>query len=350
MVSEDPAFTVIIVAYNAGRYLTDCLEALGRQSFTDFEVLLVDNGSDDGSVEALDTLDPRVRILHPGTNLGFAAGNNLAARSAQGRWLALLNPDAMPAPDWLERIDAATQRYPGVAMFGSTQLQADCPDLLDGAGDHFHPLGLAWRGGAGDPAETVTTDAEVFGPCGAAAIYRRDAFEQAGGFEERFFCYYEDVDLALRLRLMGETCVQLAWARVGHVGSTTTGSGSDFIRYHVTRNRIWTFLRGLPGPLLVPLLPGLVVTIMLRLVFGIGSGDLGVRTQAVRDALIKLPEVLRERRAIQARRRINSLALARMMTWSIGKLLLRARDARPLSVDMARPSDTTDKERGDGGH
>jgi GT2 family glycosyltransferase len=350
MVSEDPLFTVIIVAYNAGRFLTDCMDALARQTFTDFEVLLVDNGSSDGAVQALDPLDPRVRTISPGVNLGFAAGNNLAAREARGTWLVLLNPDAMAEPDWLARINEAIDRYPGVAMFGSTQLRADDPTILDGAGDHYHPLGLAWRGGAGDPADTVSVDAEVFGPCAAAAIYRRDVFERAGGLAESFFCYYEDVDLAMRLRLAGETCVQLAGARVHHVGSAAAGAGSDFIRYHVTRNRIWTFLRGLPAPLLVLLLPGLMVTLAMRLVLGTVTGDLTIRARAIGAALRRLPPVLRERRDIQRTRRIGTLAMARMMTWSIGKLLLRARDARTLPGDVPTTRHAAGNGIGDAGN
>lgn len=332
MASKDPDFSVIVVAFNSGRVLSRCLDALSRQSFENFEVLIVDNGSEDGPIETPSSLDSRIRILKPGENLGFAAGNNLAARAATADWLVLLNPDAFARVDWLAKIDEAIRRYPSVSMFGSTQLRADDPALLDGAGDHYHPLGLAWRGGEGGAAETVDTDAEVFGPCAAAAVYRRDVFQQAGGFSEKFFCYYEDVDLAFRLRIAGEACVQLAKARVDHVGSSTAGAGSDFIRYHVTRNRIWTFLRGTPGPLLFLLLPGLVATLALRLTIAPFTGDFGTRIRAIIDASAGLPWVLRERRDIQARRRISVMSVARLLTWSVGKLMLRARDARPLPV------------------
>jgi N-acetylglucosaminyl-diphospho-decaprenol L-rhamnosyltransferase len=330
MASKDPDFSVIVVAYNSGRVLPKCMDALTNQTFENFEVLLVDNGSSDGAVDALNPLDARVRILKPGQNLGFAAGNNLAVRDARANWLVLLNPDAFPEVDWLSSVNRAIHRYPRVSMFGSTQIRANDPEILDGAGDHYHPLGLAWRGGEGGPAETVDTDAEVFGPCAAAAIYRRDVFERLGGFAESFFCYYEDVDLAFRFRIAGEMCVQLADARVAHVGSTTAGTGSDFIRYHVTRNRIWTFLRSMPGPLLLALLPGLVATLILRLMIAPFTGGFGTRARAVVDALIALPRVLRERRDIQTQRRIGVFTVARLMTWSVGKLMLRARDARPL--------------------
>ena len=332
MASTDPDFSVIVVAHNSGRLLSKCIDALARQTCTNFEILVVDNGSLDGAVEALEPLDHRARILRPGGNLGFAAGNNMAAREAKADWLVLLNPDAFPAPDWRARIADAVRRYPDVTMFGSTQLKADDPTILDGAGDHYHPLGLAWRGGEGEAAEIVDADVEVFGPCAAAAAVRRDVFEKVGGFAEQFFCYYEDVDLAFRLRITGETCVQLADARVEHAGSTSTGAGSDFIRYHVTRNRIWTFLRVMPGPLLCVLLPGLLATLIMRLLVAPLTGDFRIRALAIADALRVMPRVARERRQIQSNRSVGSREVARFMTWSIGKLALRARDGRPVTA------------------
>jgi len=339
MASADPEFSVIVVAYKSGRVLSRCLDALERQSYRAFEVIVVDNGANDDAIDALASRDVPIRILGPGSNIGFAAANNLAAREARAPWLVMLNPDAFARPDWLAEINAAIHRYPGATMFGSTQLRAESPEILDGAGDHYHPLGLAWRGGEGDPEDTAVLDAEVFGPCAAAAVYRRDVFEKTGGFAERFFCYYEDVDLAFRLRIAGEICVQLAGARVEHLGSTAAGAGSDFIRYHVTRNRIWTFIRCMPGPLLVLLAPSLAATLITRLCLALVTGDFACRWRAMVDAGAALPEILGERRAIQSHRRLGALAVARLMTWSVGKLILRARDPRtlPLDDDQDRP-------------
>lgn len=335
MADRDPEYTVAVVVWNAGRFLADCVAALEAQSFRRFEVLLVDNASTDGAIESLGRLPANTRVVRAGRNLGFAAANNLAAREARGRWLVALNPDAFPEPDWLAEIDRGVRRHPGAAMFGSTQLRADAPGRLDGAGDHYHPLGLAWRGGEGDPAETADRDAEVFGPCAAAAAYRMDAFARAGGFEESFFCYYEDVDLAFRLRLAGERCVQLARARVRHVGSGVAGDGSAFMRRHVARNRVWTFLRCMPGPLLALLSPGLAASLLAWLLVGVARGDGADRARALADALRGLPGALAARRRIQAGRRVGAGAVARAMTWSVGKMLLRARDARPLAEDAA---------------
>ena len=341
MVSKDPKFTVIVVTHNSGSDLAKCLDALENQTVRDFEILIIDNDSTDGSLDFLSTDRPYCRLIRATRNLGFAAANNLAAREGRGRWLALLNPDAFAEPDWLSEIIAATQRYPGAVMFGSTQLRASEPAVLDGAGDHYHPLGLAWRGGEGEAVECVDQDTEVFGPCGAAAVYERQAFLRRGGFDERLFCYYEDVDLALRMRLAGEICIQLAGAKVLHVGSGSTGTGSDFIRYHVSRNRLWVFMRGMPGPLLWILLPPLLAGVIARLTLSAFTGGFRVRMRALRDAFSVLPEIWLERRNLHDQRAIAAVTFARALTWSVGKLILRARDPRPISPAALANRDTS---------
>ncbi|MBM86217.1 MAG: glycosyl transferase [Rhodospirillaceae bacterium] len=341
MVPIDPEFTVIVVTHNSGSYLARCLDALENQTFREFEILIIDNNSTDGSLDLLSTDCSSCRLIRAIGNLGFAAANNLAAREGRGRWLVLLNPDAFAEPDWLSEIIAAIKRYPGAVMFGSTQIRASEPGVLDGAGDHYHPLGLAWRGGEGEAVECVDQDAEVFGPCGAAAVYERTAFLRHGGFDERLFCYYEDVDLALRMRLAGEVCIQLAGAKVRHVGSGSTGAGSDFIRYHISRNRLWVFIRGMPGPLFFVLLPALVAGVIARLAVSVFTGDFELRVRALRDALSVMPQIWLERRNLQNHREIAVMAFARALTWSVGKLILRARDPRPISPIALSNRDTS---------
>jgi GT2 family glycosyltransferase len=335
MVAKKPYFTVIIVACNSGEYLGECIESLTKQSFTDFEVLIVDNGSSDGSVEALNFQNLRLRVIKLFENTGFAAGNNLAAHEANGDWLLLLNTDAIPQLDWMLEIKVAINRYTEIVIFGSTQLRYHDIETLDGAGDHYHPFGLAWRGGEGHPVDTVLGDMTVLGPCAAAAAYRRDIYDELGGMEKIFFCYYEDVDLALRYRLAGHLCIQLASAKVKHVGSSTFGAQSDFVRYHVGRNRIWTFIRCVPGPLLILLFPGFLMTITLRLLVSLFSGDFGVRFKALCDAFIKLPEIWCQRRQIQSGRKISLIQFSSAMTWSIGKLLMRASDGKSISNHLS---------------
>lgn len=131
-----PAVTVVIVSYQSGPTLEPCLARLAAQTFRDFETILIDNFSTDGAPQAAAKAHPWVDFVEAGANLGFAAGNNLAARRAKGRWLVLLNPDAYAEPDWLEELMAGAARHPTVKSFASLQLSADRPGLLDGAGDN----------------------------------------------------------------------------------------------------------------------------------------------------------------------------------------------------------------------
>ena len=330
MVARAPLITVIIVAYKSGAHLPRCLARLEAQTFRDFEVLVLDNGSSDGDDIDLSALGVPAEVIRSPENIGFAAGNNLLARQARGTWLAFLNPDAFAEPDWLKAFSDAVLLYDGTSVFGSTQLLDSDPNLLDGAGDHYSPLGFAWRGDRLKPVSRVTGDSEVMGPCAAAAFYRRDVFDAAGGFAETFFCYYEDVELGLRLRLAGEHCIQLAGARVRHVASAITGQNSEFSRYHITRNRIWTFLRTMPSPVFHLFLPLLLAQLALIVLLGPIRGDSAVRLRAIRDALAAFPAVMKQRSDIQSGRKagINKFLFA--LSWNPLKLCTKEGDRRPI--------------------
>lgn len=306
-----PWVRVVLVHYHAGPVLAGTLAALAGQTDGDFEAVVVDN---DGSAAGCTLPDGRFRYLAAPANIGFAAGSNLGCRGARTPWLAMLNPDATPERDWLANLRSATARYPEAAMFGSTQLSAADPLVLDGAGDCYSVYGIAWRGGHGAPVESVRGDMPVFSPCGAAALYRRDVFEAAGGFAESFFCYLEDVDLAFRLNLRGEMAIQVSDARVRHVG----GAETPFARHHIVRNSIYVAVRCLPLPHAAFALAALAVS-------------QGRHGKALWDGLRNLPALLRERRAIQAGRRLRVREVARLLVW----------DPRPVRrmeiVPVARP-------------
>jgi GT2 family glycosyltransferase len=171
-----PWVRIIIVNYNSGCLLQDCVLSLVGQSTGDFECVVVDNCSSDGSADRLQLPDDRFRLLRSDANLGFAAGSNFGARGAQTPWLATLNPDTRAHPDWLAHLRTATQRYPDITMFGSIQLNAADTQMLDGCGDVLSIYGLSWRGGYGSPAANAPPwDGEVFSPCAAAALYWRAA-------------------------------------------------------------------------------------------------------------------------------------------------------------------------------
>lgn len=326
-----PRLTVIIVNYNAGDRLGRCLDCLSRQTFSDFETVVVDNGSTDGSIIESRRRHPVAKFDEAGANLGFAAANNRAAKSAAGEFLVFLNPDAYAEPEWLHELVAASERYPWADAFGSTQLNAQQPSIIDGAGDVFSVFGIPYRGHFGWPVEALPTEGECFSPCAAAAMYRKKAYESLGGFDERFFCYGEDVDLGFRLRLSGGRSVQVKSARVLHEGSGLTGRRSEFSVYYGHRNRIWIAAKNLPGALYWATAPFRAAADLALFVRHAAQGLGGVYWRAMMDGYAGALEVRKDPLARRLRQYAPVADVSAMIDWSILKLAKRQASLTPLS-------------------
>lgn len=318
MGTADPSpgsVAVVLVDWNAGGLITTCLEALARQTLRPGAVMVVDNASDPPTWRHVGTAPERLEMIRLPRNLGFAAGVNRGVALAEGvEWIALLNPDAFPQPDWLERLVAAASRNPDYGFFASRQISAEAPERLDGTGDVYAVSGLAWRRDHGEKgAGRRMAEEEVFGPCAAAALYRRGAFLEAGGLDERFFCYFEDVDLAFRLRLAGHRCLYVPDAVVTHVGSASSGRRSAFTVYHGHRNLVWTFFKNMPSPLLARYWPHHLLLNAVSIAHLAARGQGGPILRAKRDAFRALPRVWQQRREIQATRHASAADLRRVM-------------------------------------
>ncbi|MEA3291952.1 MAG: glycosyltransferase family 2 protein [Pseudomonadota bacterium] len=298
---------VLIVNYNAGRELPRCLAALREQRLSPGKIVVVDNASNDGSPAMVAADYPEVELIRLPQNVGFAAGNNRGLEACAGyRWIALLNPDAFAEPGWLSELLRTAEANPGAASFASRLVDAADSEIIDGDGDTYHVSGLAWRRHHGRrAAEVDDTDEAIFAPCAGAALYRLDALEQAGGFDEVFFCYFEDVDLGFRLRLLGYGCRYVPASVVRHVGSATTGLDSDFSVYHGHRNLVWCYAKNMPGRLLWRYLPQHLLMNFVILAYYTLRGRAGVIWRAKFDAVRGLPRALAERKEIQARRRVS---------------------------------------------
>lgn len=306
---------VIIVNWNAGAYLRRTLQALSAQQLRPERIIVVDNASTDGS-RAIVSAFPEAELIALPDNIGFAAANNLAAGAAGDcDWLAFVNPDAFPNPEWLGRLRDAAAAWPDYAMFASELRSAANPDWLDGVGDAYHVSGLSWRVGHGRPASTVRqVPHDVFSPCAAAALVRRDGFDDVHGFDASYFCFVEDVDLAFRMRLRGHRCLYVPGAVVHHVGSGLTGHHSAFSVYHGHRNLVWTWLKNMPGWWLWVYLPQHLFLTVASIARFTVAGQFRTIVQAKWDALLGVRAVLAERRRVQRRRTAPARSVVAAMT------------------------------------
>ncbi len=308
---------LVIVTHNAAPFIARCVSAVAAQTRRPDRVIVVDNASADGTVEAVRDaavrLDLPVRLMSLDRNVGFARANNLAVEALEDCDLvALLNPDAFPEPAWLAALEAAAARHGAAASFASRLMVDGTADTLDGAGDVCHVSGLVWRHGHGRRLSDVPdalADRPAFSACAAAALYRRADWLAAGGLDERFFCYVEDVDLGFRLQLRGRPCRYVPDAVAWHTGSATSGTGSRFSVYHGHRNLEWMFVKNMPARLLWRYLPAHLASSAVALAWFALRGRGGSIVRAKWDAALGLRQTLAARRAVQVSRTVDAATL-----------------------------------------
>ncbi len=301
------------------------------QTEKDFECFIVDNGSTDGSMATIPKLDERFILMELGQNTGFAAANNTTAKLAKAPWIALLNPDAFARPNWLEQLLKASGKASNIKMVGSTQyLALEKTPTLDGVGDCYHFTGIAYRAGYGKQLEPPKAGM-VFAPCAAAALYHKAKFLELGGFDERFFCYHEDVDLGFRMQLAGGDCLQTPLAIVDHVGSAISDTVPEFAIYHGTRNRIWTFYKNMPLAPLVLLTPFHIGANLAYLGWAVfRKGRFNPTLRGIRDGIKGLPQTFKDRKSVQKTRTISTIQLMKKFSWSPLKVITRGITIRHL--------------------
>jgi GT2 family glycosyltransferase len=304
-----PDVSVVIVTWNGRAHLETCLTALAAQQGVEFETILVDNGSTDGTAAFVGERFPAVRVVALAENRGFAGGNNAGAREARGRCLAFLNNDTAVEPGWLLALRRGLDEPAGVALVTSRIVYMHDPAVIDSAGDGLLRWGGAFKRLHGAPAHRAAESREVFGVCGAACLMPRAVFEELGGFDEQFFASHEDVDLSYRARLRGYRCRYVADASVRHHGSATLGKVSAFGVFHGQRNLEWMYFKNTPGTLLLRTLPGHLLYNAAAALHFARLGLFGTFVRAKVAAAAGLPRVLRERAVVQASRRVGAAAI-----------------------------------------
>lgn len=310
-IERDRRVTVVIITYNSGATLGRCLDCLDAQTRRDFNVIVVDNASASRPTASLLKRPFPVSYMEMAHNLGFAGGMNIALQAAQTPYLAALNPDAFAASDWLEKLVKAADRHPEIAAFGSWQRRYGDPTAIDGFGDHYLFSGQAWRGHRLPPPPPTPGPEYTFGVCAAAALYRTEIVRAIGGFDDRYFCFYEDVDLSFRLRLAGHHCAVIRAAVVDHVGGASFTGLSDFAERLTARNEWWTLVKNMPFGLFVV---GAAGYLAIQLISAMRSGR-AARLAGVREGLTRTGEFWRSRRDVQRQRKLSVLDLSRWLTW-----------------------------------
>jgi len=319
---------VVIPNWNGQRFLETCFQALRRQTLRDFEVILVDNASRDDSVAYTISRFPEVRIEKLKRNTGFAGATNVGIRISRGRYIALLNNDTEADARWLEELVAAMEANPRVGFAASKMLDFRDRTRIDGVGD-----GMTWYlrpykiGCLERDCGQFDTPGYVFGACAGAAIYRREAFDTVGLFDEAFFAYLEDVDWSFRAQLAGFPCLTVPSAVVYHIGSATAGRESPFVQYLSHRNRVYLMIKDVPLPLLRRHLPKMARALVQEFRWNSPEENVSTLIRPHAAALLGLPRALRERRRIQRGRRVSDAYLEALIDPRHPHEILLAREA-----------------------
>jgi GT2 family glycosyltransferase len=329
-----PRVAVVIPNWNTREFLGPCLESLRRQTFRDFETLVVDSASTDGSVGFVEERFPEVRTLALPENRGFSGAVNAGIEASAADLIVLLNNDTEQDPGWLEALVRAAERRPEAGLFASKLVDFGDRRLLDGAGDALRKSGLPYRLGHGERDRGQFGSEEfVFGACAAAALYRRRVFEEVGLFDEDFFAYCEDGDLSFRAQLAGHRCLYVPDSIVYHVGSVSTGGKRSVTATRLgTRNGLLLLVKNLPGPLVRGFLPHIALGQLSRLlVVSLSPGGPRAHLEGLVEAWRLLPKMLKKRRSILDRRRVSDAYLRELLGRSsrlaAGSRRRRIRDA-----------------------
>ena len=259
-----PKVSIIILNWNGIKHLKECLESLAEQTFRDFEAIIVDNGSSDGSQDYIKKAFPWVRLVELSDNTGFAGGNVAGYRHSSGSFVVTLNNDTVVEKDWLAELVAVAEKYPDTGMVASRICSYYDHDRIDSLGMIICLDGMSrgnHRGESFSRLERVPD--RILLPSACSALYRRELIEQIGFFDESFFAYCEDTDLGLRGRLAGWDARLAEKSVVYHKYSASAGSFSPFKLFLVERNHFWVVLKNFPAILLI-LLP---LTTFMRFFF-----------------------------------------------------------------------------------
>jgi hypothetical protein len=308
--------SVIIPNWNGRSYLETCLNSLNNQDFSKHEVIVVDNGSTDGSVEFVKRCFPQTKIVSFEENRGFSRAVNEGIKRAKGRYILLLNNDIEADSRLLRHLHETITNAGDADFFACRMMDFRSRELIDGIGDGFPRKGKAFRIGHGAKyGPSLNRTKRVFGACAGAAVYKKTLFEKVGLFDEAFFAYHEDADWNFRANLMGYRCQYVPQAVVYHMGSSTTGGLiNEFTVFYNIRNMINVIAKNMPTVLLFRYFPRILwgqVESFFR--YCVVEGYWGAYFSGLFEAVKLAPKMLRKRIKIQGKRTISNFQLNRLL-------------------------------------
>lgn len=321
--------SILIITYHSAATIGDCLFSLQKQTFMDFEVIIVDNNSTDSTKEIIGTLKEGlsypIATFYLAQNIGFAGGNQYAFEQAHGNLIALLNPDAVAESGWLSEISEAMIGKAEVGICAS-QLVVRDTGLIDAAGDGYSTSLKGFKHGEGRSREEFNKPRYVFGACAGASLYRRAMLEEIGFFDKDFFLIHEDTDLNMRAQLMGWKAFYVPTAIVYHRVGSSIGVMSDIAVYYALRNTELVRIKNVPAALLLRYsFPLLIFAFLEFFYFGLLHKKISLYTKAKMAALRMVPETLKKRTAIQKSKKTPNRYLITMLTSIFDKQFIAAK-------------------------
>jgi len=305
---KKPLVSVIVLNWNNSKDLEVCLNSLKKQTYSDYEVIVVDNASTDNSIEIIKKF-PKFRLIQNKKNYGFAKGNNIGIENAKGEYIITLNNDTKVDSKWIEELVNVAETHPEAGSLSSKMLFFDKLDTINSIG-----LKLYWDGKAVDEAfgekdkgqyEEIK---EVFGPCGGSAFFRKQALEDVnfnnGYYDSDFGFYSEDLDLAFRLQLRGWKCLYVPKAKLFHKFRGTTGKIPDFGLYYAIKNKILFMIKNYPLRLLILYSPIIILRQIISFIYYLFR----LNKRAFQSRMLifwYLPKMLKKRWRIQRTRKIS---------------------------------------------
>ena len=260
--------SIVIPNYNGQKYLKDCLDSLSKQSFKEFETIIVDNASKDGSCEFILAHYPNAKLISLKQNYGFSKAVNEGIKASNSQYVVLLNNDTEVDKFWLENLVNCIEKDEKIFSCCSKMIQYSERDKIDDAGDEYNILGWAYKRGDGVSINKYNSNDEVFSSCAGAAIYRKAVFDEIGYFDESFFAYMEDVDISYRAKIYGYKNMYCSSSKVYHVGSGTSGSKYNSFKIKLAaRNNLYVVFKNMPMLQLLINLPFIILGHIIKFIF-----------------------------------------------------------------------------------